>query len=138
MGKLIDKSLLFPSPAWYFEDAYLDHYNDHWRFAWPNPSFPYSVAIHSDKFNNKIAIEIRRWIEENVPNTVIHEILDKSYRRYYGPDRDWDHSYEQSNRWRVLHFEDEHSVTVFRLKFSEYIQEVTDRHPTDCFEKETE
>jgi hypothetical protein len=137
MGKLVDKNSLGLAPSWYFEDAYLDHYNDHWRYAWPNPSFPYSTGIHSDRFKNKIGIEIRKWVEESVPGTVIHEYMNKSYRRYYSKDHSWEHSYEQSNWWRVFYFEDEHSATVFRLKFAEYIQDVTDKHPTDCLEEET-
>ena len=130
MGKLITVDELQKTAIWYFEDAYYHSSGNKYAFAWPNPTFPYTVAIHSDDLRdrNDIRISIRRWIETNFTETVIVHHLDKSYRRYTKKD-DWESSYEVSNMWTVFYFEEETAATMFALRFSEYVKPVTDEHP---------
>ena len=119
------------NPRWYFEDAWFDYTNNgSYKYSWPNPSFPFHASIHYDDLeDNKIKIEIRKWIELNIQDTVILDYIDKSYRKYYGESHDWHSSYEVSNKWMVFYFEDEHSALAFRLRFSNLITEVTNKHP---------
>lgn len=81
--------------------------------------------------------EVRKWIEINAEGTVIVDVIDKSYRVYFGKERDWDHSYERPNRWSGFYFESAESALLFRIRFSDYIKEITDLHPTqgDEYEK---
>lgn len=139
MGNLVTRETLFPSPAWYFEDARYYWEKKTWIYTWPNKSFPVQVAIHQDdvKDYNDRKISIRRWVTANVQGTVIVDEVDKSYRVYFSEDRHWDRSYERTNIWVVFYFETEDDALMFRLAFSEYVKEMTDLHPTrnDEYEK---
>lgn len=139
MGKLITLDHLVPDPTWYFPDAYYTWESRRWIYKWPSEVFPHMISIHSDDLEQHKARkgEIRRWIEANADGTVIYKEIDKKYRIYYGEQRDWDHSYEQPNTWCCFYFEDEESALMFKLRFSEYIKELTDLHPTrnDEYEK---
>ena len=134
MGRLITLSELRSvsnrssviDPTWYIEDTRLDYDSSKYVFNWPSISFPHKVAIHHDDLelnSNKIAI--RRWIEINLHETVVCEIIDKSYRTYYTSDN-W---YQVKNLWRVFYFEDRDDATMFRLRFSNLVKEMTDKHP---------
>lgn len=140
MGRLITKDSMDMDPTFYFEDTCW--VNGKWMYKWPNPSFPYQLAIHSDDMEeNKIRIEIRKWIENNLQDIVIFHSIDKSYRVFFnskyeiiGRDRhadgvDWDKGRDISNIWCIFYFEDEHSATMFKLKFSDIIQKITEKHP---------
>lgn len=139
MGRLVKLEDLDLNPSWYFSDAYYSIDARRHVYKWPSPDFPHIVTIHNDTLNhyNDRRIKIRQWIERNLSETVIFSVIDKSYRIYYGEKRDWDSSYERKNDWFVFHFEDEHSATMFRLAFSEYVREMTDLHQDkeDDYEK---
>ena len=130
MGTLITLDEISKIANWYFEDAYYHSSGNKYAFVWPNPTFPHSVAIHSDNLRdrNDIRISIRRWIETNLTETVLVQKLDKSYRRYTKKD-DWENSYEISNMWTVFYFEEELAASMFALRFSEYVKPITDEHP---------
>jgi hypothetical protein len=141
MGRLITQGDI-QNPCWYFEDAYYTRNGgrDGYDYKWPNPSFPYQVAIYYKHLEgNKTKIEIRRWIELNINDTVISNTINKSYEVYYGDeeirdgDREpydfWDKHYDVEHRWMVFHFEDEHSALAFRLRFSDIVSEITERKP---------
>lgn len=131
MGQLVTLEQLKDMEPWYFGDSYYGRDARRYVFCWPNESFPHCVAIHSSDMSKdiKLKVEIRRWIERNLSETVILSSLDKSYREYYDDERTWRHSYEVSNLWITFHFEDEHSASMFKLRFSEHIKEITDLHP---------
>jgi len=125
MGKLLDLERL-TALDWYFESAYYDWQSRMWRYKLPDPQFPVMLSIHRDDMvESRLKIKIRKWIESNCAGDVIYLETDKSYwhktSKYDG--------YQMSNHWYNFHFEDEVSATAFKLKFSEYVQEMTDEHP---------
>ena len=138
MGRLIRLGDIV-DPSWYFDDAWYDPTNGgQHKYAWPNPSFPYRICIPFKCIeDNKVKIEIRRWIELHIQDTVIIDYVNKSYRVYYGnqivsdPYDFWDASYDRSNNWVIFYFEDQHSATAFRLRFSDLVKEIFDRFPED-------
>ena len=137
MGQLITLANLEPNPAWFIDDAYCSWEGRRWIYNWPSNNFPHSVAIHSDRFEQKrLKSEIRRWIEINISSSVILNEVDKKYRVYYDEERTWEHSFEQSNTWVVFYFENKEDAIMFGLRFSEYAQEITDLHPTRNHEYE--
>lgn len=80
MGKLITITEAKQSAFWYFEDA---GYN---RCIWPSKTFPHHVCIHADKINNtesRIRIQIRKFIENNLTDTVIYDIIEKDYYKFF-------------------------------------------------------
>lgn len=132
MGRLVTLDEIRELAEWHFEDAHHDAFNgNRYVFTWPNPTFPHTVAIHSDdlKDRNDIKISIRKWIEINLSETVLVHRLDKSYRIYIKKDKDWDSSYEVPNVWTVFYFEESEAATMFALRFSEYVRPVTNEHP---------
>lgn len=140
MGQLIHIDSI-PNADWYFEDAHWlgSSMYEGWKYTWPSPQFPIMLGIHSDNFTNPLKIEIRRWIEITLAETVLIDKIDKSYRMYYGTDWErvdrfssYDSRYRDvSNRWYRFHFENEESAVAFKLRFGEYIQPITDKHPTE-------
>ena len=139
MGSLVTLESLCPDPSWYFTDARYSSESRRWVYKWPNDCFSHVVGIHDEDFqsNPERKTEIRKWIEINVEGTVILNEISKNYRVFYGKERDWYHSYERTNKWYAFYFESEESALMFRLRFSEYIKEITDLHPTrgDEYEK---
>lgn len=114
---------------WYFEDAYRLY--DKWNIEFPNKQYLYSQAIHFDTFRDTVGLKIwiREWIENSIDDLVFMTIDDKTYFRYYNEERRWDGRYQVSNRWRLFHFSSEESSLMFKLRFGEYIKEVTTIHP---------
>lgn len=134
MGRLIYLNNLDLDASWYFPDAYYNRNTNNYAYPWPNLSYPHSVAIHQEDISNHIKVTIREWVEESIQETVIVDVVDKSYRKVINKSEEWelstwDKSYEVVNRWVVFYFRNEHSLTIFKLKFSEYIKPVTDEHP---------
>lgn len=131
MGQLVTLEDIKDKAQWYFEDAYYSSGHGKYVNSWPNGSFPYFAAIHSEDLSgrNDIRISIRKWVENNLSETVIVDVIDKSYRRYTDEENSWDKSYEVQNRWVVFYFEEETTATMFRLKFSEYVKPITSEHP---------
>ena len=131
MGRLITTEELTPSPSWYFEAIYINGNSGRYRIHWPNPFYPCEVCIHSDVLqeNNKLKIEIRRFIEQNLPDTVIFDYKEMDYYKFFSEDHSWDKKWDVRNIWYRFHFEDEHSASVFALKFSEFVKPMTAWHP---------
>lgn len=142
MGKLVYLSEFRPThnqsipnynPQWYMLGTYYNYDSNCYSFKWPNDAFPGNVAIHADEFRDKtdLRIQIRKWIEMHLQETVIMDIVDKSYRKYYDENnKDWDHSYEVKNIWYIFSFEDTQSATAFALRFADEVSILTDTHPT--------
>lgn len=120
--------------SWYFDDAFRVYSTSKYKINWPNISYPSCIAIHETKlYNNSVKIEIRKWIENTLSDTVILYPINKSYRRYYGEPGDFEESSMISNIWQGFYFDNEHSATLFKLRFSDIVSEVTDYHP--CSDK---
>ena len=129
MGQLLYKDSI-DNPVWYFEDTYYSTEGRRYVYKWPSKNFSYSVAIHSDDIDNSVRIQIRRWIELNLSETVIYDTLCHDYRwHYHETIKDWQHSYEVQNKWITFHFEDENSYLMFRLAFSNLVKDPTKHHP---------
>jgi len=143
MGRLIT-DIAETEITWLFKDAYYSSSANRYLYKWPNPSFPYMVTIPSDRINDTsgLRIDIRRWIERHITDTVIMKQVDKSYRFYYGTDKDhWRYSeqyYTMSNWWYTFSFEDEHSALAFKLRFSDLVKDMTDYHPDHPYHKKQE
>lgn len=138
MGQLINKDYLTSGAAialdisWYLEDAYYSWDSRRWAYTWPSKSLPYSCAIHRDDFKRHLKPAIRVWVEKNIYSAVIYEEISKNYRYYYdSEDRSWDRSYEISNVWVVFYFTDADDALMFKLKFSDYVREITELHPKE-------
>lgn len=129
MGKLTFLEDIRSAAQWYFNDARWSSDTRKYTFQWPSLEFPFTAAMHSDIVSNKIRIQIRKWIEENLDGTVIANAIDYTYHRYYGKPRTWDNSYQVKNYWVVFYFEDSDSELAFRLRFSEYVTTITKHHP---------
>lgn len=137
MGKLVLRSALDLGENWYFSDAWFDTSGRRWRYEWPSADFPHMVTMTADALDRtELSPKIRRWIENTITDTVIFDIQDLSYRKYYGEKYQWDKSYEVSNRWARFHFENEHTAMMFRLAFSEHVQEITNHSPKYPGDKE--
>jgi hypothetical protein len=131
MGKLVNQKELGLDPDWYFSDAYYARYdgNGRYNYAWPSPDFPHCHHINVDHLNNSEKIRIRRWIENNISDTVIYDYLDLGYRRHYGEDRDWDSGFDIKNTWMRFHFEDKETALMFKMVFLNLINVPTKHHP---------
>jgi len=132
MGKLINRDELCNDADWYFSDAFWDSYTSpsRYKYKWPSDDFPIVITIHDEILDSKLKPTIRKWIEINVLGTVIYETIDKSYRHYWEGNNNWDHSYAVINIWWAFYFQDEESATLFKLRFGDIIQPITDKHPT--------
>ena len=129
MGRLTTIDKLELPLNWHFEDAYYN--NGKWHISFPNSNYLYRLAIHNDTLreNNALRIEIRKWIERNIDDLVIIEHIDKTYFQYYSETRARNGGYQISNNWSGFYFEKEESAIMFKLKFGEFITEVTEKHP---------
>lgn len=108
------------SADFYITNAYWD--SNRYKFQWPCNDYPFSAAIHYTEFreHQSLKIEIRKWIEHNLSETVIFDHVDKSY---------WDNNlkFQVYSYWIQFWFEDENSCLMFKLKFGEYCSEITER-----------
>lgn len=128
MGQLIFAEDLNKSGHvdWYVAEAWYNTTSRTYVYNLPNSSFPSSVAIHYEKLDGHTKVAIRRFIEESVVGCVIRSYVDKSYWK----DTDsYNGGYQISNMWHIFYFENEESATAFKLRFGEYISEVTNEHP---------
>lgn len=127
MGSLISLSEAHSKASWYFKEAYYTNGNWYCDIEKESECWPYKIGIHQDDLERSHKIEIRKWVQESIPDTVIHATLDLSYQHQYG-DR-WDQCYEISNYWTVFFFESESSALLFKMQFANLIQEITNHHP---------
>lgn len=131
MGRLLNRKQLDLDAVWYFSDAYYSRNGgqDTYIYNWPSPTFPYCHCIHTDHLDNAKRIKVRRWIENNISDVVIYDILEMNYRRHYGERRDWESGHDVTNRWMRFFFEDENTSLMFKIAFSDLIREPTKHHP---------
>jgi hypothetical protein len=107
--------------SWYFDDAYY--------------SSDGCGTIHEDDIVEQGSrSKIRRWVEQQITETVIYDVLNKSYRIFHTKEQDWDRSHNVTNRWYRLWFENEESALAFKLKFGNIIKPIVDTHPTRHYE----
>jgi len=126
MGQLIFKENI-KECSWYFEDA---HFSEKWEYKWPSPTFPFCTYIHMDDLTPVEKVKIRRWIEQNLQETVIVDKIDNNYHWYYpGFEKTWVNSFQVPNSWFGFYFEDTHSRSLFTLAFSELIKPISKHHP---------
>ena len=83
MGTLVTRTEIQPKASWYFSDAYFSSDTRDYRYDWPSKNFPYCISIHDDDLTSPIKVEIRRWIETRITETVIYDSTVKSYRHYW-------------------------------------------------------
>ena len=140
MGRLVKFEDLNEEISWYISDDCYELIDYHRHLKWPNPCFPECVAIKVDiLWDKNIKIEIRKWIERAIHDTVITKPVDKSYRVYYGdkkppftygtPGDMWEKSFEVNNRWLAFYFEDKESALAFKLRFGDIVSEIIEREP---------
>lgn len=129
MGQLLfEKDIT--NPPWYFEDAWYSSEDRRFIFPWPNQAYPHTVAMHENAvMANKSKPTIRRWIEQNLQETVIYSVVDNSYRKFYGKDHSYQSGYEKRNIWLVFYFDNEHSAAMFKLAFADLARPITKHHP---------
>jgi len=141
MGRLINLNNLDLDARWYFSDAHFSSDRRGVIYKWPSPDYPHVVGIHHkdiDSYTDR-KIAIREWIEENLSETVIHAIDDKSFRYFWAGKSgfdSWDRSYEVDNRWYAFYFKHEESALAFKLVFSEWVKPITEMHPNGEYEYE--
>lgn len=129
MGTLVTRTEIQPKASWYFSDAYFSSDARDYRYDWPSKNFPYCISIHDDDLTSPSKVEIRRWIETRIIETVIYNSEVKSYRHYWD-EKNSDHYSDVRNIWWSFHFESEESAVAFKLRFLDIVKEITDRHPT--------
>lgn len=131
MGKLLSISEVAPNATWYFDDAYITYSNGRNKYKWPNPSYSHPVCIHFDELyhNNKLKIEIRKFVEDNLTETVIYDTVEMDYYKFFSDDHSWDRKWDISNSWFRFNFESKDSAIIFVLKFSEFVKPMTAWHP---------
>lgn len=131
MGRLISIDDARKIPEWYFSDTYYSHGggNSRWMFSWPSKDFPHLNTIHQEHLTQEHRPRLRRWIDNNITDTVIYDTVDHSYRIFYGGEGNWEHSYEVRNLWYRFFFEDANTALTFKLAFSDLIKDITPHHP---------
>ena len=117
------------SAQWYFTEVYFSTDRRAYIFDWPSKDYPVCVAIHRDDIRS-YRNEIREWILSNDVGTVMYEEINKSYKVYYGPGRNWDETSEVSNVWDLFYFSESESALMFNLRFAHIVKPITDNHPT--------
>lgn len=125
---------------WNFKDYYFN--GDRYKFKWPNEAYPVMVSIHEKHLKDVdgLKVQINHWIEDNLSETVIYDILDNSYRVVHKDVeswKQWERSWDVSNNWYRFFFRKEESATIFKLKFSEYITPITEDSPFTGWDKES-
>lgn len=128
MGQLISRDDIQSTATWYFRDARFKS-SAGYVYLWPSLDFPFRCHINMEHLDNDSRILIRKWIANMIPDTVIVDYVECNYRKYYGEHMSWDRSYEVVNAWSRFHFEDEHSLTMFKLAFLHLVRPITKHHP---------
>lgn len=131
MGRLVRLRDLGLDATWYFEDAYwTTSAAGSYQYAWPSKNFPHQLCMHRDEFQYASRkLEIRRWIENLIPDTVIFDSVEMDYKKYYGKSYEWEKKYDIHNTWYRFSFENENSAIMFKLAFSDWIKPITKWHP---------
>jgi hypothetical protein len=142
MGQLLHVEDLKPDPSWHLQTARLakdNRGNERWVFDFENePHLVDRCAIHQEVFNRNSdvpqnpRITVRRWIEHNLPDTVILHHQSMSYHYFYeyeGRNRHYDSITERSHGYYFFGFESSASAILFRLTFSSMITTPNVFHP---------
>lgn len=138
MGQLHTLSQVTLLAPYYFNDAYYSSESSRYIFKWPSTQYPEIIGIHLHHFERKsLYVEIREWIEDHLIETVIVDNIELSYkvvRKGVPHWEKWDKCWDINNEWLRLHFRKPESAVAFKLRFSEYIQPITEKSPTDDFD----
>lgn len=154
MPRLITLSEFQPagglSPSFYFPDFYRDWYHRGmgeapYRYT-VTSGFPFAIHMHDtvlklskpDTEAGRLRVEIRRFIADHLSDDVILTYTDKSYFYLDRPrlredgSRDWGHSpshHEVRHGYDTFNFSEAKDAMVFKLRFSEHVSDIADRHP---------
>ncbi len=136
MGQLIGYDTVVKDAPKYFSGAY---YSDgRYRIQWPHPNWLYVCSIHrSDIDTSDLLCKLNEWIEDNITETVIYNFIRKSYkvvRKDIESWKKWEYSRELDNSYYVFYFRKSSSALAFKIKFGEYIREITDKSPKDDYD----
>lgn len=136
MGQLITYRDALYNATKYFSGA--RYYDNTYRIEWPHPDWPDSCAIPSSVVtSDDLLYKLNNWIEDNISETIIYEFVRKSYRvvmKDVESWKKWDYSKELDNSYYVFYFRKSASALAFKLKFGEYIREITDKSPNDNYD----
>lgn len=139
MGRLVKFNQLEPDPSWFFSTANYDH---NLRQPWSNqtggwrcdleedPASAIRLYIHWDTLDPSCEylatnrrIEIRKWIEHNLDETVILTSKNLEYRYYYhSPSKKYSYQYhlhDKAHGYHVFIFESEAAAIQFKLRFGD-------------------
>lgn len=145
MGQLITHSTATGVGHIYFKDARYSGDANRYLFQWPSPQYPTILSIHvshtHSKYNgsNGLIVDIREWIEDNIQETIIMDVVNHTYkvvRKDVNSWDRWDRAIEVKNSWTRFHFRKDESALAFKLKFGEFISPVTEKSPTDDYDYE--
>lgn len=154
MGRLVTFSQLTPDPSWHFETAWYDHdYQGNpwskerggWRYEPEKETSGVTLYVHEEKISDIYAtavtfplrVEIRRWVEETIPDTVILSSDTRNYfvHHEYVNDKGVTKSTQANERRHIYYrfrFEHDESALMFKIKFGELVaSEPTVLHPRD-------
>ena len=142
------------NPLWYFPDAYWEYNNRRICKFTIESGYPVAIAMHQDRFNDQIwqsfsrrdsytvtpgqlRMEIRRWVERNLSTDVILEQIEMNYRLWNRKSKDYHCNFEDiKHGYYLFHFETESEAMMFRLKFSEHIDEMQPVNPRETWRTE--
>jgi hypothetical protein len=129
-------------PEYYFPDAYWDSRGGAaglWKFTVAS-GYPFALHVHNDMLSSRSAqasagalrVEIRKFIERHLEGDVVITRLDKTY--FYRPEPNKYDRYpsrrEVAHGYLGFNFEFEADAVHFKLRFSDIVSEVQDRHPS--------
>ncbi len=121
-----DTKWYFPEQQWYSPQGY------------PVPvvesGFPYAVYSHMRHFEHdhgNLRVQMRRFVERSLEGCVLCKSKNMTYRVRPKPKENepYPNTYEIGHGYYGFHFEEEHDRIAFRLRFSEFLDEVQDHHP---------
>lgn len=138
MGRLIVPEQMTPDPSWYLDTAYWNRDGNRWQYRLDEDSKVHGgLRVHRDYFKENLQhrIEVRRYVEQDLPDTVLMTREDYGYNYTYwyrGKDRyGSDNLYSRDHGYYRFYFENPASVLLFKLRFSTIITDFHQLHPDD-------
>lgn len=129
MGRLATLSELTQGLGadWYFTEF------ENGQPVLPSDEFKHDVAINNDTFKQHHGLKniIRKFVTENVTDLVLVDEVTEDYFHYWstrGPRYDWDGGHIHWG-FHIFYFQEENEAVLFKLRFSEYIAELTPYDP---------
>lgn len=98
----------------------------------PNDEFKSMSAIHYDDLPyGPLWVEIRRFVERSLSDTVLYDLVNRSYWHQPLPENLLDNprGYTVENHWFRFWFENETDQTMFNLRFADLVKPITPHHP---------